>query len=252
LKKLVALFALACSLVAAAPAGAITYGTPDTNNRYPFVGALVGTFADGTYPYCSGVLIAPTVFLTAAHCDTGAETVFVTFDQKYTASSKLYAGTFIPHPDAWSGGMKNPNDVAVVVFATPVRGIQPARVAESGLLDAMKAARTLTQATAFTTVGYGAQEGGHPKKGFTYFDEREYAVSQFNALGPGVLRLSQNVHTGSGGACYGDSGGPLLLGATNVVVALTMTGDVFCKAMNGGQRLDIPSVQAFLSEYVAL
>jgi hypothetical protein len=61
---------------------------------------------------------------------------------------------------------------------------------------------------AFTTVGYGAEEGGNPKQGFTYFDEREYAVGHFNALGSGVLRLSQNVHTGNGGGCYGDSGGP--------------------------------------------
>ena len=251
MKKFVSLFALACSLVAAAPAAAITYGIRDTNNRYPFVGALVGTFDNGTYPYCSGVLIAPTIFLTAAHCDTGAETVFVTFDQKYTPSAKLYAGTFVPHPDYWPR-MKNPNDVAVVVFATPVRGIQPARVAELGLLDEMKAARTLNQSTAFTTVGYGAQEGGNPKQGFTYFDEREYAVGRFNALGPGFLRVSQNVHTGNGGGCYGDSGGPQLLGDTNIVVSITITGDAFCKAMNAGQRLDISSVQGFLSEYVAL
>ncbi len=252
MKKLVSLFALACALVAATPASAITYGTPDTNNRYPFVGALVGTFDNGTYPYCSGTLVSPTVFLTAAHCDTGADTVSVTFDQAYTSQSRLHEGTFIPHPDAWSGGMKNPNDVAVVVFPTPIPGIQPAEVVELGLLDEMKAERTLNQSTAFTSVGYGAQEIGKPKDGFTYLDVREYAVGYFNALTAGFLRLSQNIHTGSGGTCYGDSGGPQFLGDTNVVVSITVTGDVFCKAMNAGQRLDTPSVQGFLSEYVVL
>jgi secreted trypsin-like serine protease len=251
LKKLALLFAVACSLVAATPAQAITYGTPDTQNRYPFVGALVGTFDDGTYPYCSGTLISPTVFLTAAHCDIGSDTVLVTFDQTYTSKSKLYKGTFIPHPDYYSG-QDNPNDVAVVVFDRPIRGIQPAEIAELGLLNAMKAEGTLNQSTAFTSVGYGAQEGAKPKHGFTYLDVREYAVGYFNALGRGYLRLSQNIHSGSGGTCYGDSGGPQFLGDTNIIVSITVTGDVFCKATNTAQRLDIASVQKFLSEYVDL
>ena len=252
MKKLALLFTVACSLVAATPAQAITYGTPDTNNRYPFVGALVGTFDNGTYPYCSGTLISPTVFLTAAHCDIGEERVCVTFDRAYTSKSKLYCGTFIAHPDAWSGGINNPNDVAVVVFSKPIKGIQPAEVAELGLLDEMKAEGTLNQSTAFTSVGYGAQEVGKPKEGFTYFDTREYAVGYFNSLGPGMLHISQNIHTGSGGTCYGDSGGPQFLGDTNIVVSITVTGDMFCKSTNVTQRLDIASVQDFLSQYVKL
>jgi secreted trypsin-like serine protease len=252
LKRFALLFVLAWSLFAATSAQAITYGTPDTQNRYPFVGALVGTFDDGTYPYCSGTLISPTVFLTAAHCDIGTETVYVTFDQVYTSKSKLYEGTFIPHPDAWSGGINNPNDVAVVVFDKPIRGIQPAEIAELGLLDEMKAEGTLNQSTAFTSVGYGAQEGGKPKSGFTYLDTREYAVGYFNSLGSGMLHISQNIHTGSGGSCYGDSGGPQFLGDTNIIVSITVTGDVFCKATNSAQRIDIASVQNFLSQYLEL
>ena len=50
---------------------AITYGQPD-GNKHPNVGALVGTFDGQTYPYCSGTLISPTVFLTAAHCGDDA------------------------------------------------------------------------------------------------------------------------------------------------------------------------------------
>jgi secreted trypsin-like serine protease len=250
LRKLIALSVLVMAIAAigAAPGGAITYGQPDTTNRYPYVGALVGTFGDQTYPYCSGTLISPTVFLTAAHCDLGTGTACVTFDAQYTSRSKLFCGEFIAHPD-YGRTQSNPNDVAVVVFDKPIRGIQPAQIAEEGLLDQMLADGTLNQTTAFTSVGYGGQEPGH-KNAITYLDRREYAVGYFNALGPGYLRLSQNQATGSGGTCYGDSGGPVFLGNTNIVVAIVTTGDAVCKSTNVDQRIDIPSVQEFLALYV--
>ena len=250
MKKLLAL-AAATAALAVPSAQAITYGQPD-GNLHPQVGALVGTFSWGTGPYCSGTLISPTVFLTAAHCEEG-DVVCVTFDATYTSKSKLYCGRWYAHPD-YDWTQDNPNDVAVVVFDKPIRGITPAEVAELGLLDSMKAAGTLTQSTAFTSVGYGALESSppHGTGSFTYLDQRAYSVGYFNALSPGYLRLSQNPNTGSGGTCYGDSGGPVFLGDTNIVVAITTTGDVFCKATNVDQRLDIESVQAFLSQFVAL
>ena len=253
MRKLVALAALAVAVGVVPHAAAITYGKPDTTNRYPYVGALVATYDGGVYAYCSGTLISSTVFLTAAHCDPGTGTACVTFDAQLTSRSKLYCGRFYAHPD-YNGSQSNPNDVAVVVFSKPIKGIEPARVAELGLLDAMKANGTLTGSTAFTSVGYGGQEmkPPHGTTGGTYLNRREYAVGYFNALGPGYLRLSQNPNTGSGGTCYGDSGGPVFLGDTNVVVAITTTGDVFCKATNVDQRLDIPSVQTFLSRFVTL
>ncbi|MBD0317660.1 MAG: peptidase S1, partial [Thermoleophilia bacterium] len=60
-KLIVVALAVVALVLSASPAGAITYGQLDTQNRYPYVGALVGTFDDGTYPYCSGTLISPTV-----------------------------------------------------------------------------------------------------------------------------------------------------------------------------------------------
>src|SRR5215213_6165005 len=76
---------LLASLIAAAPAGAITNGMPD-GNKHPNVGGLVApaAYSDGTWIYCSGTLISPTVFLTAAHCgDADGERVRVTFDTAY-------------------------------------------------------------------------------------------------------------------------------------------------------------------------
>ena len=156
--------ALLFALGAGVPsAGAITNGEPD-GTRHPAVGALVGYYAPagGTIAYCSGTLISPTVFLTAAHCGfLPGDTVQVTFDEVYTADSTLYTGTFIAHPDYRPGtnaqGLQS-NDIAVVVFSKPIRGITPAQLPTAGLLDQMKADGTLTQSTLFTSVGYGDTE----------------------------------------------------------------------------------------------
>ena len=81
---LAASFAVLVMLVLTAGAGAITYGVPD-GNGHPEVGALLAqhAFSDGTWEECSGTLIAPRIFLTAAHCDEGVSRVAVTFDSSY-------------------------------------------------------------------------------------------------------------------------------------------------------------------------
>ena len=85
MKKLVAAAAAAvAALGITAVAFAITNGGPD-GNGHPEVGALLAphAFSDGTWEECSGTLISPTVFLTAAHCDMGVSRVAVTFDSQY-------------------------------------------------------------------------------------------------------------------------------------------------------------------------
>jgi hypothetical protein len=86
--------------------------------------------------------------------------------------------------------------------------------------------------------------------------QRRFAVGEFEALNATFLRISQNVHTGSGGTCSGDPGGPQFLGAganeTNTAVSITITGDLFCFATNVDYRLDTPSARAFLDDFVTL
>ena len=234
--------------IAASPAAAITNGTAD-GNAHPNVGGLVSptVYPDGTWIYCSGTLISPTVFLTAAHCGEDGERVAVTFDSDYEAGDKLYTGTFHSDP-LYGGAQSDPHDIAVVVLDKPVRGITPALLPQEGSLSNLSPTQT------FTSVGYGAYEvtnqpGGHQ---YLYDDVRMTSTGTLNATNPAWLRISQNASTGNGGTCYGDSGGPNFLGTTQIVAAITITGDMVCRSTNVDYRLDTESARAFLGQYVAL
>jgi secreted trypsin-like serine protease len=235
------------------PVRAITYGEPD-GTRHPNVGALVGTFDGETFPYCSGTLIAPTVFLTAAHCDIGDAQVLVTFDSVYTASATLYAGTFSADPD-YTWRQNDPHDIAVVVLDRRL-GITPAHLPTAGQFDALKQADDQR----FTSVGYGATERRHEPGGgspaFTFPDTRMVADGALRAVNKAWLRLSQNPATGDAGTCYGDSGGPNFLGAggdeTPTIAGITITGDSVCRATNVIYRLDTAAARDFLAAFVAL
>jgi secreted trypsin-like serine protease len=248
MRSLVTAGALLLSLMAAAPAAAITNGSPD-GQGHPNVGGLVSPtqYPDGTWLYCSGTLISPTVFLTAAHCAEDGERVQVTFDTAYQAGDKVYAGTFEADP-AYNQSQSDPHDIAVVVFDKPVRGIEPATLPEAGSLASLPSTQQ------FTSVGYGAYAvprgpGGHQ---FLYNDVRMVATGTLNSVNPSWLRISMNAATGNGGTCYGDSGGPNFLGTTGIVAAITITGDAICRATNVVYRLDTESARTFLAGYVTL
>src|SRR5690349_25112112 len=92
---------------------AITNGQPD-GNGHPEVGALLAqqAFSDGTWEECTGTLVSPTVFLTAAHCDEGVARVAVTFDSSYSApKGTTYWGTWHADP-AYTKAVSDPHDIA--------------------------------------------------------------------------------------------------------------------------------------------
>src|SRR3954470_16842859 len=185
-RTLVALLAaVAAALVAtASPGWAVTNGAPD-GNGHPAVGGLVAAqaYSDGTWTYCSGTLVAPTVFLTAAHCEEGAR-VTVSFDTAYEDGDKTYTGTWHADP-AYTKSQSDPHDIAVVVFAKPVRGITPAKLPKAGSLS------NLSGSQQFTSAGYGAYEvtngpGGHQ---YLYNDVRGVATGISNSINPAWLRI---------------------------------------------------------------
>jgi V8-like Glu-specific endopeptidase len=248
---------LACALLLTlglmAPASAVVYGQPD-GNRHPEVGALLAhhAYSDGTWEACSGTLISPTVFLTAAHCDLGLRRVAVTFAPVYhPGTSTTYWGTW--HANAgYNQRQSDPGDIAVVVLDKAVTGITPARLPQAGSLSG------LPRGTKFTSVGYGAQAvtrgpGGHT---YHYADIRYYGVGTLLTVTKSWLRISGNPARGDAGTCYGDSGGPNFLGAgtneTRIVAGTTITGDAICRATNVDYRMDTATARNFLKAYVRL
>jgi hypothetical protein len=249
MKKLIAAAAALVAVAAAGTALAITNGGPDGND-HPNVGALLAphAFSDGTWEECSGTLISPTVFLTAAHCDEGLSRVAVTFDSSYDAKTgKAYWGTWHADP-AYNQAQSDPHDIAVVVLDRPIKGITPARLPKAGQLD------SLAVGDKIVSVGYGAQSVTMGAGGatFHYADIRYVAVGSVNAMTSSWIRASMNPSTGDGGTCYGDSGGPNFLGDTDIVAGTTITGDFVCRATNVDYRLDTASARSFLAGYVTL
>lgn len=240
-------------------ANAITFGEPD-GNRHPNVGVMVVQWPDGSKgQFCSGSLIAEQVFLTAAHCTNLLDTLRVPSDQVWVSfapvvdeTAILYHGIYKTNPN-YGHDEANPNDVAVVLLDEPITGVTLAELPTAGLLDQMKDSGTLKRQT-FTTVGYGQvrddKTGGPHSLAGT--NERRYVVQSFLALKPAWIQLSMNPSTGNGGTCYGDSGGPHFIGDTNVIAAITVTGDRYCRATDVDYRMDTESARSYLSNFVTV
>src|SRR4029453_19325017 len=90
---------IACAVasVMAVGAQAITFGEPD-GTRHPYVGALVADWNEdspGPDQFCSGTLVTPTLFRTAAHCmvdwPEGTQ-LWVTFAPVYDEDAAMPTG----------------------------------------------------------------------------------------------------------------------------------------------------------------
>ncbi len=257
------MLALACATAAvlAATASAITFGEPD-GTRHPNVGALVADWNEespGPDQFCTGTLVSPTLFLTAAHCLTGwpeGTQFWVTFSPVYDEAAASPTGlvavtSFVIHEDfGQPGGGSDAHDIAIVTLATPQSATQ-AQLPTLGLLDTYS--QQQLRGLQFTTVGYGlvrnTKKGG--PHGFVDETTRMVAQQTLLSLQATWLTLNMNPSTGSGGTCYGDSGGPHFLGGmtSNLIVSLTVTGDAMCRATDKTYRLDTESAQEFLSRF---
>lgn len=230
---------------------------------HPNVGAVLYDFngdgvLEGGEAFCSGSLIAPTVFLTAAHCLYGwpaGSQLYVTFDGDLRdgVSPVVPAVSAIYDPRFGHDRAHFYDNGVVVLPEGSTAGITPADLPPAGYLD-QRAALGDLKGQLFENVGYGVEaffRKGPPRYGLPL--QRLVSESPFMALRPTWLGLLMNADaTGSGGDCFGDSGSPKFVAGTNTIVATVTWGDRICRATSWDWRLDTEEARSFLVAYVSL
>ena len=138
----------------------------------------------------------------------------------------------------------------------PVTGITPATIAPRNYLNAY--AQPTLNKTIFTSVGYGTEvrkpDSGPQKPTPQSFPLiRRYADQPGQKLTDQIVQMNGNINDtrGTGGTCFGDSGGPSFLNGKLVTVTSYGYTDN-CRYLGGYQRVDIPVVQDWLIAQGAL
>ncbi|HEX9864227.1 MAG TPA: trypsin-like serine protease [Acidimicrobiia bacterium] len=263
-----AMAALALAALAL-PAAAITNGQPDGND-HPYVGLAVFDVQTPNGPVpshrCSASLLTPTVVLTAGHCTDGTVQARIWFDEDVQSNAEYpfsgatsYDGTPYTNPDfAIGAGNGLPGfalrDVGVIVLSEPV---PMSAVSEYASLPSAGLVDTLKNKTGVDIVGYGVQEQivGNGPPVWAGLRVRLQAESRFVSgnfvHADEFVRLSQNPGGGTGGTCFGDSGGPDLLGGTDTVLAVnSYVTNGNCAGVGYGSRVDIPEVLDWIQAFI--
>jgi secreted trypsin-like serine protease len=180
--------------------------------KWPDVAAVLYRQTDGTdEQMCTGTLVAPTVVLTAGHCDPALDPQIGQLDNVLLGTTLLAMGgetvqvaSIHQYPNSQSS-----EDVTVLVLAQPA--VETPRAIATGW-----ARLDIQNGAAVEFVGYGSID----KDGNTYIDDLQAAQSTITDFDcttmPGCNTAARpDGELGAGGmgidTCPGDSGGPMYL-----------------------------------------
>lgn len=247
---------------------AITWGEPDADNTYSNVGAIVLDRPEREpSQFCTGTLIAPTVFLTAGHCTDYLEELIseelitqamikVSFDPEdiFDPEGWIEIAQIVTHPQYGTSEYNNPHDVALLILAAPVN-LPPARLPVLGYLEQLKRDKVLgdgPEKAQFIVAGYGTTIDWPPPEVLDNGPNRWFAYSEYRAIMKPWLLMSQNHIIGNAGTCFGDSGGPAFIdyGGELVLVGITSWGDSNCVATGFDYRVDIAETLDFIGPFI--
>ncbi len=258
MKKFLHLFSFLVALSFVGPALAVTDGELD-GEGHPYVGMMLAH--DGVVGWrCSGTLISPTVFVTAGHCTDGAifATVYFEADVESGIPGNGYPfsggvnGVAITSPDYIPAAFFV-NDLGVVILGTPVILSGYAALANADQLNVL-ANRRGQQDQSFTAVGYGLQQINpvfvEAERVRMFATPHLIQINTPGFTGNFSMLLSNNHSTG--GTCFGDSGGPNLIGDSNVIGGVTSFGlNGNCSGTGGVYRLDRAHDLTWLATFLA-
>jgi hypothetical protein len=250
----------------------VTGGTPDAG--HPYVGTLVfQQVGEEGFFSCTGTLLSPTVMLTAGHCVSNEGEPNIVTNVRFTQNALegrenypslqawldaewIKAEEVVAHPQ-FDDFNQFPNiyDVGIVILSEPVNLDTYGALPEIGLLEQVLADHDRSN-NLFTAVGYGLQ--GLIKPFFSddfaryetttrlielksTFTGTEQAAKFSNNPGPG---------SGTGGTCFGDSGGPILWDDTNIIGAITSWGITPCIGVDYNFRIDTELAQDFIRGFL--
>lgn len=254
----------------------ITNGTADGTN-HPYVGLAVFDVLNGQGQQvpshrCSGSLLTPTVFLTAGHCTDGTVAARVWFDEvvqgnpEYPFSGPTsYDGTPHTFPDfctGCAGGLPGfvVGDVGIVVLSEAVPTSGPHSVDVYADLPTAGFVDLLPNKAALDLVGYGVQVqvtgvGLPPRFRWTGPRVRLFAPSELVSgkfkHSENFMKIALNASKGTGGTCFGDSGGPILDEGTATVLAVnSYVTNYNCSGVGYSQRVDIQEVLDWIDGFL--
>lgn len=189
---------LAClaALACAGPAHAIVGGRPADAALKAETAMIVSTRGAS----CTGVVLAPNVLLTAAHCvQPAADYAVVVFEAGTPRLVPVSRIALHPSYDPNSFETRRPTpDLAVLRLSeTLPADFRPAELSTQMALPPKR--------TAFTVAGYGVTKDGDGKSAGTL---RSVELPSIGTTGGIMVRLSDGA---AKGGCTGDSGGPVLI-----------------------------------------